>query len=61
MYIREIYYAQLLGFCALSIVRYCKKLEKAKFRNMDLLSSAGEGETPTLLGSLERANLINLK
>jgi hypothetical protein len=41
----------------LSIFRYSKKLESTKFRKLDLFPSSGKGETPTLLGPLERANL----
>jgi hypothetical protein len=32
-------------------------LENTTFRKLDLFLSSGEGETPTLLGPLERANL----
>jgi hypothetical protein len=47
----------ITGFWTSPIVRYSKKLESAKFRKLVLFPSSGEGETPTLLGPLERANL----
>jgi hypothetical protein len=42
----------------LSIVRNSEQVEDTKFRKLDLFLSSNEGrETPTLLGSLEIANL----
>jgi hypothetical protein len=34
-----------------------QKLENTTFRKLDLFPSSGDGETPALLGPLERANL----
>jgi hypothetical protein len=44
------------GLCPSSDI--LKKLENTTFRKLDLFPSSGEGETLTLLGSLERANFI---
>jgi hypothetical protein len=52
-----VYNTQDYCFVTLSIVRYYKKLENTAFRIMDLFPSSGEGKTPILLGSLDRANL----
>jgi hypothetical protein len=47
-----------MDFWILSIVRDSKYLENTTFRKLDLFPSSSEGrETPTLLGSLEGANL----
>jgi hypothetical protein len=48
-----------MGFWTLSIVRKSKILDNTTFRKLDLLPSSGEGggETPTVLGPLDRANL----
>jgi hypothetical protein len=48
---------ELLGFCTLFIIQYIKKLENTMFQNLDLFLSSGEGETLTMLGPLERANI----
>jgi hypothetical protein len=50
-----------LVFWTLSIVWNSEYLESTMFRKRDLISYSGEGrETPTRLGSLERANLIQV-
>jgi hypothetical protein len=43
-----------MGFWALSNVWYSKHLVKTAFRKLDLSPFSGEGQTPTLLGPLER-------
>jgi hypothetical protein len=45
-----VYNTELLGFRALSIVRYSKKLEITTFIKMDLFLSSGKGETLMEIG-----------
>jgi hypothetical protein len=50
-------YSESLGFWILSIIQYSKNNE-TMFQQLDLFLSSGKGrEIPTLLGSLEGANL----
>jgi hypothetical protein len=51
-----VYNTQNLGFWTLSIIWYFKEHNVSETGSV---SSSGEGETPTLLGSLERANFIH--
>jgi hypothetical protein len=61
----ELLCLELLGIWTLAIVWYSKTYETTTFRKLDLCPSSCEGETPTLLRHLERANLsyltINVK
>jgi hypothetical protein len=52
----QYYFSELLGFWTLSIVRYSRSYEMQDFGNWITFRPWG-GETPTLLGSLERPNL----
>jgi hypothetical protein len=44
-------------FLTLPIVWYSEKLENTMFQKLDVFLSSGEGQTRTLLGPLEGANL----
>jgi hypothetical protein len=49
--------SELLGFLDFLYIPAFLILENITFRKLDLVQSSGERETPTLLASLERANL----
>jgi hypothetical protein len=52
---------QLLDFRTLSIVRYSRNQKTQRFGNWICFRPQVRGETPTLLGPLERANLKRLR
>jgi hypothetical protein len=56
-----VYNTELLRFWALSIVRHSKNQKTQRFRNCNFFHPHVKGETPTLLGPLERANLNRWK
>jgi hypothetical protein len=48
---------EILGYWTLTIVRNSKYKEAQRFRNWIYFRPQVRGETPTLLGPLEKANL----